>query len=79
VLKGLPDAIGEVWPLAVTQTCVIHLLRASCRYAGRQHWDAIARALRPVYTAPTEAAALKCVYLGDGVPENAGAVQSAAG
>jgi putative transposase len=56
-LKGLPDAIGEVWPLAVTQTCVIHLLRASFRYAGRQHWDAIAKALRPVYTAPTESAA----------------------
>ncbi|GGJ79809.1 hypothetical protein GCM10010123_07000 [Pilimelia anulata] len=35
---------------------MIHLLRASFRYAGRQHWDAIAKALRPVYTAPTEAA-----------------------
>ena len=29
------------------------------RYAGRQHWDAIAKALKPVYTAPTEAAALE--------------------
>jgi transposase-like protein len=56
-LKGLPDAIEATWPQAVVQTCVIHLLRASFRYAGRQHWDAIAKALRPVYTAPTEAAA----------------------
>jgi len=56
-LKGLPDAIEATWPQAVTQTCVIHLLRASFRYAGRQHWDAMAKALRPVYTAPTEAAA----------------------
>ena len=24
---------------------------------GRQHWNAITRALKPVYTAPTEAAA----------------------
>jgi putative transposase len=56
-LKGLPDAIEATWPLAVTQTCVIHLLRASFRYAGRQHWDPIAKALRPVYTAPTESAA----------------------
>ena len=56
-LKGLPDAIGQTWPLAVVQTCVIHLLRNSFRYAGRQHYDAIAKALRPVYTAPTEAAA----------------------
>lgn len=58
-LKGLPDAIEQVWPQAVTQTCVIHLLRNSFRYAGRQHWDAIAKALRPVYTAPTEAAAME--------------------
>jgi transposase-like protein len=56
-LKGLPDAIGQTWPEAVVQTCVIHLLRASFRYAGRQHWDAIAKALKPVYTAATEAAA----------------------
>ncbi|WP_204078939.1 IS256 family transposase, partial [Planotetraspora phitsanulokensis] len=58
-LKGLPQAIEQAWPLAVVQTCVVHLLRASFRYAGRQHWDAIAKALRPVYTAPTEAAALE--------------------
>jgi transposase-like protein len=56
-LKGLPDAIGQTSPEAVVQTCVIHLLRASFRYAGRQHWDAIAKALKPVYTAATEAAA----------------------
>jgi len=56
-LKGLPEAIETVWPQALTQTCVIHLLRASFGYAARQHWDAIARALKPVYTAPTQAAA----------------------
>lgn len=41
----------------MVQTCVIHLLRNSFRYAARQDWDAVAKALRPVYTAPTEAAA----------------------
>jgi putative transposase len=56
-LKGLPDAIGQTWPQAVVQTCVIHLLRNSFRYTGRQHYDAVAKALRPIYTAPTEAAA----------------------
>ncbi|MFD7656808.1 IS256 family transposase [Actinosynnema sp. NPDC059797] len=56
-LTGLPDAIGTVWPRAVTQTCIVHLLRNSFRYAARQHWDAVAKALKPVYTAPTEAAA----------------------
>jgi putative transposase len=56
-LKGLPEAIETVWPQALTQTCIIHLLRASFGYASRQHWDAIARALKPVYTAPTAEAA----------------------
>jgi putative transposase len=56
-LTGLPDAITTVWPATITQTCVVHLLRNSFRYAGRQHWDAIAKALKPVCTAATEAAA----------------------
>jgi transposase-like protein len=58
-LKGLPDAIEAVWPQAVTQTCVVHLIRASFRYAARQDWDKVAKALKPVYTAPTEEAALE--------------------
>jgi transposase-like protein len=58
-LTGLPEAISAVWPATITQTCVVHLLRNSFRYAGRQHYEAIARALRPVYTAPTEAAAME--------------------
>jgi putative transposase len=56
-LTGLPDAISAVWPQTITQTCIVHLLRNSFRYAGRQHWDAIAKALKPVYTAATEDAA----------------------
>jgi putative transposase len=46
-----------VWPAATAQTCIVHLLRNSFRYAERQHWEAIAKALKPVYTAATEAAA----------------------
>jgi len=56
-LKGLPDAIGTVWPQAITQTCIVHLMRASFRYAARQDWDKISKALKPVYTAPTAKAA----------------------
>jgi putative transposase len=57
-LKGFPDAIAQVWPLAVTQTCIVHLLRNSFRYASRRDWAAIAKQLKPVYTAATEAEAL---------------------
>ncbi|MEV4547139.1 IS256 family transposase [Nonomuraea wenchangensis] len=61
-LKGLPQAVEAVWPRTIVQTCVIHLLRNSFRYASRQDWDKIARALKPVYTAATEDAALERFY-----------------
>ncbi len=57
-LKGLPDAVGAVWPQTVVQTCIVHLLRNSFRYASKKDWSQIAKDLKPVYTAPGEAAAL---------------------
>ncbi|ORM37156.1 IS256 family transposase [Williamsia sp. 1135] len=56
-LKGLPEAINTVWELAVVQTCIIHLIRNTFRFASRKYWDAMARDLKPVYTAPSESAA----------------------
>ena len=56
-LKGLPDAIAATWPLATVQTCVVHLVRNSLRYASKAHWSKITAELRTVYTAPTLAAA----------------------
>jgi putative transposase len=56
-LTGLPDAIGVVWPAATVQLCVVHLIRASLRYASRKYWVPLSRDLRPVYTATDEAAA----------------------
>lgn len=58
-LKGLPAAIETVWPQAITQTCVVHLLRNSFSYASKRHWPAIAKDLKPIYTAPSESAALE--------------------
>jgi putative transposase len=56
-LKGLPEAITTVWPQALVQACVLHLIRNTFRYAARQYWEQMARDLRPVYTAPSEAGA----------------------
>ncbi|MDT0354087.1 IS256 family transposase [Pseudonocardia charpentierae] len=50
-LKGLPEAITTTWELAQVQTCVIHLIRNTFRYAARQDWDQMAKDLKPVYTA----------------------------
>jgi putative transposase len=55
--RGLPDAVNTVWSDTVVQTCVVHLLRASFRYAARQDWDKLARAMKPIYTADTAEAA----------------------
>jgi len=57
-LKGLPDAIAQAWPQAVTQTCIVHLLRNSFRYASKRDWAAIAKDLKPVYAAASETGAL---------------------
>lgn len=56
-LKGLPEAITTTWELATVQACVIHLIRNTFRFASRKYWDEMSRDLRPVYTAPSEAAA----------------------
>jgi putative transposase len=56
-LAGLPEAIETVWPHSVVQTCVVHLIRASLRYASYTDRRKLAAALRPVYTAPSAEAA----------------------
>ncbi|MGH9088017.1 MAG: IS256 family transposase [Acidimicrobiales bacterium] len=58
-LTGLPDAVASVWPQTIVQNCVVHLIRAGFRYASRRDWSQIAKDLKPIYTAPTEAAALE--------------------
>src|SRR5512142_412860 len=62
-LKGLPDAVGSVWPLAVVQTCIIHLIRNTFRLTSRRDADAVKRDIKPIYTAPSADAA--AAALGD--------------
>lgn len=52
-LRELPQSVANVWPKTIVQTCIVHLMRNSFRYASRQDWDKIARALKPVYQAAT--------------------------
>lgn len=56
-LSGMPEAITAVWPHAIVQTCIVHLIRASMRYCSKRHLTALLSALRPIYQAPTVAAA----------------------
>jgi putative transposase len=56
-LTGLPAAVASVWPEAIVQTCVVHLLRASMRYASWKDRKTMMASLRPIYTAATVEAA----------------------
>src|SRR5436190_15705003 len=56
-LTGLPDAISVVWPGATVQLCVVHLIRASLRYASKRVWGPLTKDLKLIYTAVDAAAA----------------------
>lgn len=56
-LTGLPAAVNSIYPQTVVQTCVVHLLRSAMKYASYGARKAMARDMRPIYTAPTVQAA----------------------
>lgn len=43
--------------MAIIQTCVLHLIRNTFRFASKADWDQMARDLSPVYPAVSEDAA----------------------
>jgi putative transposase len=56
-LTGFPDAIEAVFPEAVNQTCVVHLVRQSLRYLAYKERKQGASELRRLYSAPDADAA----------------------
>lgn len=56
-LKGFPEAISAVFPEALVQTCIVHLIRYSMHFASWKERKSIAGALRPVYAAESAVAA----------------------
>lgn len=57
-LKGMPEALGAVFPATTLQTCIVHLIRNSLDYASWKDRKALAAAIRPIYTATNAGAAL---------------------
>lgn len=57
-LTGFPEAIAAAFPLAIVQTCIVHMIRATLRYVSYVDRKALAKDLKPIYSAPTEDAAL---------------------
>lgn len=60
-LKGFPQAIETVFPKALVQTCIVHLIRASLKYASWKERKALAADLKPIYRAVNAAAAVEAL------------------
>jgi putative transposase len=56
-LTGFTEAITACYPEAEVQKCIVHQIRNSIRYVSYKDVKKITAGLKPVYTAPSEAAA----------------------
>ena len=52
-LKGLPEAVEAVFPKAVFQTCVVHMIRNSLNYVPYTDKKVVANDLKKIYSADT--------------------------
>lgn len=56
-LTGFTDAIAACYPETEVQKCIVHQIRNSIRYVSYKDVKKVTAALKPIYTAPSEAAA----------------------
>jgi putative transposase len=57
-LKGMPEALEAAYPQTTLQTCIVHLIRHSLEFVSYRDRRSLASALKGIYGAPTEEAAL---------------------
>lgn len=50
-LKGMTEAIEAVYPQALHQTCIVHLIRASTSFVSQKDRAAVCKDLKPIYQA----------------------------
>jgi putative transposase len=53
-LAGIKQAIKAIFPAAVTQLCIVHQIRNSCKYVGWKERKAFVADLRLIYGAPNK-------------------------
>jgi putative transposase len=58
-LKGFPDAITAVFPQAIVQTCIVHLIRHSLSFVSWKDRKPLVPALRAIYRSETAELALQ--------------------
>jgi hypothetical protein len=67
-LKGFPDAIRAVFPEAMVQTCIVHLLRHSLDFVSWKDRKLVAAALKDIYRAIDAAAGEAALAAFEGGP-----------
>lgn len=60
-LAGFPEAIGAVFPEALVQTCIVHLLRNSLAQVSWRERRVVAASLKAICRAPSAEAALEAL------------------
>ena len=66
-LTGLPEAIGAAFPLAIVQTCIVHMIRSTLRYVSYTDRKRLVTDHKPIYAASTEEAALTALKAFEGL------------
>jgi len=56
-LNGFTETIKTIFPNSVTQICVVHQIRNSCRYVVWKDKKEFSKDMKQIYTAPTKEAA----------------------
>ena len=57
-LKGFQEAINSIFPRTITQLCIVHMVRNSCKYVSYKDLKEVTADLKKIYTANTEEIAL---------------------
>ncbi len=57
-LSGLEEGCGAIFPNAIVQRCIVHLVRNSIKYIPSKHYKEFTANLKKIYTAPNAKVAL---------------------
>ena len=58
-LNGFSEAIASIFPVAITQRCIVHMVRTSLKFVSCKDYKAVCQDLRAVYTQDSPEAAME--------------------
>ena len=58
-LNGFSEAIQDIFPCAITQRCIVHMVRTSLKLVSYRDYKEVCKGLRAIYTQDTAEAALE--------------------